>query len=600
MSDESGGEDESRWRGDMIAYALEDGHEILVSPSFAQPDVASCSVMITREKPGPVPKEWKKDTVASALLGALAAANGEAHKIFTIRKYSKNQSVICVRFGSASSAATLVASRTVKIADELCTVSQYGEVPVRIQLSRVPLLATAEEVVNCVKHLGTIKQITRPLIQGYEDHIVSIILTPSPEVDFVEEQNKVLRQANFGGKSHIIQYRCLDEIVVCAACKEKGHFNGPKCPMVNKCLLCSEEGHQRRNCPRRHAIFPDREERDPQARLPATPAAHSARKTPAPPPPPADENALQSTGLPPLGGSTWGSFNPGISAIGTQASEDGSQKSRSPLSRDPSPEPPASRRESPSTFRSSREIVSAERRAKVNDTIRGGKERSEKLEKIAQKISERKEIKEQKRRDAKMLQCVNVQSPKELPQVDGPSDTLGAISHESVDDDTVEDAYDDCSEECQTKNHVVNYIDTDKVRDEQLNPAYLKCSDCGAEGAGIDWNTHRGNPVYQSGDIQDNICLDCPLFPTTWCTSEHTECSTFLDQIHERGLDGKICTIHACQVCGVVGLHSCTVDGQYKIPDMWRDLELQDTQPSTSKKKTEEATIELSPTIHFA
>ena len=220
MSDESGGEDESGWRGDMIAYALEDGHEILVSPSFAQPDVASCSVMISREKPGPVPKEWKKDIVASALLGALAAANGEAHKIFTIRKYSKNQSAICVRFGSASSAATLIASRTVKIADELCTVSQYGEVPVRIQLSRVPLLATAEEVVNCVKHLGTIKQITRPLIQGYEDHIVSVILTPSPEVDFVEEQNKVLRQANFGGKSHIIQYRCLDEIVVCAACKE--------------------------------------------------------------------------------------------------------------------------------------------------------------------------------------------------------------------------------------------------------------------------------------------------------------------------------------------------------------------------------------------
>ena len=78
MSDESGGEEESGWRGDMIAYALEGGHEILVSSSFAQPDVASCSVMITREKPGPVPKEWRKDIVASALLGALrAAANGE-------------------------------------------------------------------------------------------------------------------------------------------------------------------------------------------------------------------------------------------------------------------------------------------------------------------------------------------------------------------------------------------------------------------------------------------------------------------------------------------------------------------------------------------
>ena len=586
MSDESGGEDESGWRGDMIAYALEDGHEILVSPSFAQPDVASCSVMITREKPGPVPKEWKKDTVASALLGALAAANGEAHKIFTIRKYSKNQSVICVRFGSASSAATLIASRTVKIADELCTVSQYGEVPVRIQLSRVPLLATAEEVVNCVKHLGTIKQITRPLIQGYEDHIVSVILTPSPEVDFVEEQNKVLRQANFGGKSHIIQYRCLDEIVVCAACKEKGHFNGPKCPMANKCLLCSEEGHQRRNCPRRHA-FPDREERDPQVRLPATGTTaaekHSAKeKLPAPPPPPANANNLQSTGLPPMGG-TWGSFNLGISEI----EHDETRRSRSPLD-----------------SQRTRSIVSAERQLRLEKTIRGGQRQSEKI---------REQLKEKQRRNKdRLLACVNTTDhSQDVPQTDGPTDSPAATSHmseqvnetpcENFDDEELHETAtnDTDDDDAYTGNNgtIRNYIDSEKVPDHQLNPAYLKCSDCGAEGQSINWTTHRGNPVYQNDDeanpIQDNVCMECPLLPTVWCNSDHSECPTLQDQIHDRGLNEKVCTIHACPECGELGMHRCT-DQRLKIPDVWRDLE----QPGTLARTTEEANIELSPTIH--
>ena len=84
--------------------------------------------------------------------------------------------------------------------------------------ARVPLAATVEEVVNVVKHFGTVLQITRPLIQGYEDHLVSILLMPSQEANFVEEQNKVLRSAIFGGQTHTIQYRCLSEIVVCSAC----------------------------------------------------------------------------------------------------------------------------------------------------------------------------------------------------------------------------------------------------------------------------------------------------------------------------------------------------------------------------------------------
>ena len=538
MSDESGGEDESGWRGDMIAYALEDGHEILVSPSFAQPDVASCSVMISREKPGPVPKEWKKDIVASALLGALAAANGEAHKIFTIRKYSKNQSVICVRFGSASSAATLIASRTVKIADELCTVSQYGEVPVRIQLSRVPLLATAEEVVNCVKHLGTIKQITRPLIQGYEDHIVSVILTPSPEVDFVEEQNKVLRQANFGGKSHIIQYRCLDEIVVCAACKEKGHFNGPKCPMVNKCLLCSEEGHQRRNCPRRRA-FPDREERDPQARPPATeqtkpPAPTIAGKPPAPPPPPADASALQSTGLPSLGGSTWGSFDPGVSEIEMRPS-------KSPLERD---------------YRSStRSIVSDGRQARLEKAIRGGKLHAEAL---------REQMKEKKRRDKEaktkygsapglMMQCVSQSSQDEIPQTDGPTDSPAATSHMSEPSE-IEEAADDSStddtgtDDGETFNKTWVFKDYGEWKIQEIidNQHNYFCSECGEEGC-------------------PNLCITCPIFPTTWCSKEH-KCVTAQSQLAALSMD--VTDIPPCSYCGLIGMHTCDNDNCKRIPNL--------------------------------
>ena len=142
--------------------------------------------------------------------------------------------------------------------------------------------------------------------------------------------------------------------------------------MANKCLLCSEEGHQRRNCPRRHA-FPDREERDPQARLPATGTTaaekHSAKeKLPAPPPPPANANNLQSTGLPPMEG-TWGSFNPGISEI-----EYETRRSRSPLD-----------------SQSTRSIVSAERQLRLEKTIRGGQRQSEKIrEQLKEKSAETK------------------------------------------------------------------------------------------------------------------------------------------------------------------------------------------------------------------
>ena len=67
--------------------------------------------------------------------------------------------------------------------------------------------------------------------------------------------------------------------------------------------------------------------------------------------------------------------------------------------------------------------------------------------------------------------------------------------HETATNDTDDD-------DAYTENNgiVRNYIDIEKVPDTQLNPAYLKCSDCGAEGASIDRTTHRDNPVYQFDD----------------------------------------------------------------------------------------------------
>ena len=541
MSDVSGGE-EDPGRGDMIAYKTEDGHDILVSSSFGNPDIVSCSVLLTREKAGAVPKEWRKEVVANALLGTLRSAGyGEAHVIHTIRKFSKNQSAICVRFGLQASADALLALKTVKVLNELCTVTQYGEIPIRIQLARVPLAATVEEVVNVVKHLGTVLQITRPLIQGYEDHLVSILLMPSQEANFVEEQNKVLRSAIFGGQTHTIQYRCLSEIVVCSACKEKGHFNGQKCPMINRCFSCNQEGHKSYNCPSKVRAPNRNRDNVPPHALPEEQRKQPAPmpgKPPAPPPPPADASALQSTGLPSLGGSTWGSFDPGVSEIEMRPS-------KSPLERD---------------YRSStRSIVSDERQARLEKAIRGGKIHSEAL---------REKMKEKKRRDKEakmknhgsvpglMMQCVSQSSQDEIPQTDGPIDSPTATSHmsepseivEAADDSSTDDTGTDDGEKYTNKKLIFKDYGEWKIQEIIDNQHKFFCCECGEKGC-------------------PNLCITCPIFPTTWCSKEH-KCVTAQSQLAAFSMD--VTDIPPCSYCGLIGMHTCVNDNCKLIPNVER------------------------------
>ena len=534
MSDKSGGEEDPGRRGDLIAYKAEDGHDILVSSSFANPDIVSCSVLLTREMAGAVPREWRKEVVANALLATLRSAGyGEGHVIHTIRKFSKNQSVICVRFELQASADALIALKTVKIANEMCTVTKYGDIPIRIQLSRVPLAATVEEVVNVVKHLGTVLQITRPLIQGYEDHIVSILLMPFQEANFVEEQNKVLRSAIFGGQTHTIQYRCLSEIVVCSACKEKGHFNGQKCPMINRCFSCNQEGHKSYACPskvrtphhsrgdvpRQHAL--------PEEQVKLTKAL---TKQPAPIIPPLEPTAFSSTGggLPPLvpgGGTTWGDF----SAISDN------ERSRSPH---------RSIETTPPEEHESEQV-------KLDRVKRGAELRAKEL---GMNLKTRK--------STAFSACVRSSSP--------PSFLNDNINANNNNDDHV-----NCSAE-QVHSDLGLDADIEDVDDSADRSAEQSL------GTGTDDVEKGFFKVYEEWEIKDifdnqhnflccecgengcpNVCLMCPIFPTTWCSKVH-KCVTAQSQLAAFSMD--VSDIPPCSDCGLTGMHTCGNDNYKRIP----------------------------------
>ena len=527
-----------------VAYSLEDG-PIMVSPSFLHAaSVEACTAMLTRYNPAHL---LRKDVVAAGVQDALSNATGAIHTIQAVWKYTRDQKIICVKFSNPDSAKALIGLKTVDIAGAACSVSKYGERLVRIELARVPMHATVEELVSVVGHLGNVKSITRPLVHGFEDHLVTMTILPHSNANFVEEQKKVLRPAIFSGQSYVIQYRCLDETVVCTACKERGHFNGPKCPMVNRCLICYEEGHQRRNCPKK-SIAPQqlRGGLEPQETAPTYDSSFlPAKEKPfAPPPPPGDPDNLQSTGLPPLGGSTWGSFNPGVSDIEMYPSS------------------------TPQTHRSStRHIVSAERQNRLEKTIRGGKMQSEALR---EKMKERK----RKEKDAKihnhgpsaslMIQCVSGEKGQEepIPQTDGPTDTPGrdAASHEKVHSDLASDAeieaVDDSTEGSVEQSHGTGTDDVEKcafkvyedwkiqeIIDNQHN---FLCCECGEKGC-------------------PNICLLCPIFPTTWCSKEH-KCVSAQSQLAVFNMD--VTDIPQCSDCSLIGMHTCNNDNYKRIPSI--------------------------------
>ena len=219
-----------------------------------------------------------------------------------VQKYHKDKNIICVRLGSSSAAEALIAKKSVSVPagpnDEtnvVCSFSQYGIRMVRIELKRIPIIASADEVVAVVEKIGEVHRISRPLVHGFEDSVVILHVIPFIGVDMEAEQKVPFRPAIFSGQSSTVEYRCLDETVVCKACGEIGHRNGTNCPVRNKCFKCGMDGHIRRDCPtsgrKRHQganAFPDREEEE-----------HTVQTKPvAPAPPPADPKSLQSTGLP--------------------------------------------------------------------------------------------------------------------------------------------------------------------------------------------------------------------------------------------------------------------------------------------------------------
>ena len=388
---------------DTVEYTAVDGTSVVASPSFLEVDtVAACTVMLTRDDPSVA---VRKEDVEAAVLGSL---DNELVKIHTIRKYNNDHRVICVRFESADSADALMKKKTLLVNDAMCTVSRYGETLVRVQLSHVPMTATIDEVIDVVKHIGNVKRITRPLIHGFEDHLVHIALVVNDAVDLSEEQKITTRSAKFGGRRTYVQYRCLDEIAFCPVCKVVGHKNGPRCPLAGRCLICNEKGHMKRNCPNQHAqsgkvggFMPPGAEKLPPVR----------EKPRAPLPPCGDPDNMTSTGLPPLDDSTWGASNPCISAIETR-------RSRSPLDRQQSS--------------STRSVVSAERQARIDATIRGGKMRTQAFK---QSVKERKLKEKEYKTSANCFSAPRVTSEVDIPQVDGPIDSAAATSCEIVEEE---------------------------------------------------------------------------------------------------------------------------------------------------------------------
>ena len=327
-----------------VAYPLEDG-PIMVSPSFLQAaSVQACTAMLTRYDPTHL---LRKDVVAAGVQDALSSTNGAIHTIKAVWKYTRDPKIICVMFSNPESATAMISLKTVDIDGVSCAVSKYGEMLVRIELARVPMHATVEELVSVVGHLGSVKSITRPLVHGFEDHLVTMTIAPYETVDLAVEQKAIFRPAIFSGERYNVQYRCLTQVAVCTACRETGHMNGPKCPMKDRCLTCNERGHMRRECPKRRGrgvaptddttrgadAFPDTETTMVQRQENSQGAGHVIpTKAVAPPPPPLSPDTLASTGLPPLlpeGPTAWSDLSP-------LSKGDVSERSRSPLSKGPS------------------------------------------------------------------------------------------------------------------------------------------------------------------------------------------------------------------------------------------------------------------------
>ena len=149
-------------------------------------------------------------------------------------------------------------------------------------------------------------------------------------------------------------------------------------------------------------------------------------------------------------------------------------------------------------------------------------------------------MKEKKRRDKEaktkygsapglMMQCVSQSSQDEIPQTDGPADSPAATSHMSNEMEAADDSTDESAEQS------------------------------------FDTETDAGEKYIFKENGCPNVCITCPIFPTTWCSEEH-KCVTAQAQLAAISMD--VTDIPPCSYCGLIGMHTCDNDNCKRIPNL--------------------------------
>ena len=124
-----------------------------------------------------------------------------------------------------------------------------------------------------------------------------------------------------------------------------------------------------------------------------------------------------------------------------------------------------------------------------------------------------------------MMQCVSQSSQDEIPQTDGPIDSPTATSHmsepseivEAADDSSTDDTGTDDGEKYTNKKLIFKDYGEWKIQEIIDNQHKFFCCECGEKGC-------------------PNLCITCPIFPTTWCSKEH-KCVTAQSQLAAFSMD---------------------------------------------------------------
>ena len=151
------------------------------------------------------------------------------------------------------------------------------------------------------------------------------------------------------------------------------------------------------------------------------------------------------------------------------------------------------------------------------------------------------------------MQCVSQSSQDEIPQTDGPADSPAATSHmsdeiEAADDNTTDESAEqslDTETDAGEKYFFKDYEDW-KIQEIVENKPQFICCDCGEFGC-------------------PNVCISCPIYPTTWCSKEH-KCITAQSQLAAYSMD--VTDIPPCSDCGQIGMHTCGNVKCLRIPNI--------------------------------